>query len=301
MDPARRAENRPGKPHPPVEFAVRATATNSTAGPAGCLPAVARPLVAKQGHHDQAPRLRRARAGLARPPHRLPAGGRRRRAPCSATARPPPALAVPGRVHDHPAHGPVDRGLGGRPPDLRPGRRPGVAERGLGARPRPRAEGAGRGGGRHDHHRRLAVGPDLLPLPPGHPDREGDQRGPAGHRPLQADPGDAVRRLRLPLRGDRAGEEVILDVVKAAVLLFLAAVVQVTFVNSFELAEGHADIVLLALVGLALLRGPVFGAAAGFFAGLVLDTGTFGTLGLSSLLLTLAGYAAGRLGEATSH
>ena len=93
----------------------------------------------------------------------------------------------------------------------------------------------------------------------------------------------------------------ILDVVKAALLLFLAAVVQVTFVNSFELVEGHADIVLLALVGLALLRGPVFGAAAGFFAGLVLDTGTFGTLGLSSLLLTLAGYAAGRLGEATSH
>lgn len=92
----------------------------------------------------------------------------------------------------------------------------------------------------------------------------------------------------------------IFDVVKAAVLLLVAAILQVTFVNSFELAEGHAEIVLLALVGLALLRGPIFGACAGFYAGLVLDTATLGTLGLTSLLLTLAGYAAGRFGEATS-
>lgn len=91
-----------------------------------------------------------------------------------------------------------------------------------------------------------------------------------------------------------------LDAVKAAVLLFVAAVVQVAFVNWFELVEGRADVVLLALVCVALLRGPVLGACAGFFAGLVLDTATLGTLGLTSLLLTLAGYAAGRFGEATS-
>jgi rod shape-determining protein MreD len=94
---------------------------------------------------------------------------------------------------------------------------------------------------------------------------------------------------------------VIADVVKAAVLLLLAVVVQVSFVNAFELAEGHADVVLLCLAGIALLRGPIFGACAGFFAGLVLDTSTLGTLGLSSLLLTIAGYAAGRFGEVTSH
>jgi len=93
----------------------------------------------------------------------------------------------------------------------------------------------------------------------------------------------------------------ILDAVKALILVALAAIVQVTFVNVFELAEGRADVVLLALVGLALLRGPIFGACAGFAAGLVLDTATLGTLGLSSLLLTLAGYWAGRFGEATSN
>jgi rod shape-determining protein MreD len=90
------------------------------------------------------------------------------------------------------------------------------------------------------------------------------------------------------------------DVLKAAVFVTLAAVVQVAFVNSFELAEGHADVLLLSLVALGLMRGPLFGACAGFWAGLIVDTMTLGTLGLSSLLLTIAGYWAGRLGELTS-
>lgn len=90
------------------------------------------------------------------------------------------------------------------------------------------------------------------------------------------------------------------DIVKAALLLALVATAQISFVDSFQLVDGRADIVLLCLVGLALLRGPIFGAAAGFYAGLILDLGTLGTLGLSSLLLTIAGYWAGRLGEATS-
>ena len=89
----------------------------------------------------------------------------------------------------------------------------------------------------------------------------------------------------------------IADVVKATVLVTLAAVVQVSFVNSFELIEGHADVLLLTLVGVGLLRGPLFGACAGFWAGLLVDTMTLETLGLTSLLLTLAGYLAGRLGE----
>ena len=81
----------------------------------------------------------------------------------------------------------------------------------------------------------------------------------------------------------------ILDVVKAVLLLLVLAILQISFVNSFELVEGHADVVLVVLTGIALLRGPVFGACAGFFAGLVLDVSTLGTLGLTSLLLTLAG------------
>jgi rod shape-determining protein MreD len=54
------------------------------------------------------------------------------------------------------------------------------------------------------------------------------------------------------------------------------------------------------VIGIALLRGPVFGAVVGFWAGLVLDVASLETLGLTSLLLTLVGYFAGRLGDVTT-
>lgn len=91
-----------------------------------------------------------------------------------------------------------------------------------------------------------------------------------------------------------------LDAVKALALLLLAALLQVTIVTPLEVASGHPDLVLVLLVALALLRGPLLGAVSGFWAGLVLDVAALQTLGLSSLLLTLTGYWAGRFGEATS-
>ena len=57
---------------------------------------------------------------------------------------------------------------------------------------------------------------------------------------------------------------------------------------------------LVLVVSIALLRGPLFGACAGFWAGLVLDVASFQTLGLTSLLLTLTGYWCGRFGDATT-
>jgi rod shape-determining protein MreD len=91
-----------------------------------------------------------------------------------------------------------------------------------------------------------------------------------------------------------------LDVVKAAGLLLLAALVQVSIASTIGVADGHPDVVLVLLIGIALLRGPLFGAVAGFWAGLALDVVSLETLGLTSLLLTLAGYFAGRLGDVTT-
>ena len=92
-----------------------------------------------------------------------------------------------------------------------------------------------------------------------------------------------------------------LDVAKAALLLLLVAPFQVSIVSSLEVAEGHPDAMLVLLVAIALLRGPVFGSLAGFWAGLAIDVATLAEpLGLSSLLLTLVGYWTGRLGEVTS-
>ena len=90
------------------------------------------------------------------------------------------------------------------------------------------------------------------------------------------------------------------DAVKVSGLMLFVALLQVSVATPLEVANGHPDVVLVVLVAVALLRGPTVGAIAGFWAGLVIDVAAFQTLGLSSLVLTLAGYAAGRFGEATS-
>jgi rod shape-determining protein MreD len=92
----------------------------------------------------------------------------------------------------------------------------------------------------------------------------------------------------------------IADTIKAGGLMLFAALVQVSLASTIEVAEGHPDVVLVLVIGIALLRGPVFGAVVGFWAGLVLDIASLETLGLTSLLLTLAGYFAGRLGDVTT-
>ena len=89
------------------------------------------------------------------------------------------------------------------------------------------------------------------------------------------------------------------DGVKAAVVLFVAAVAQVSIFSQLHVFGAVPDLLLVTLVAVALLRGSVVGAVGGFFAGLLVDTATLGTLGLTSLVLTLAGYWIGRYGETT--
>lgn len=84
-----------------------------------------------------------------------------------------------------------------------------------------------------------------------------------------------------------------------AALVFVAALLQVTLFASLDVASGVADVLLLSLLSIALLRGPVAGTVAGFFGGLLVDVLTLDTLGVSALLYSLAGYWAGRYGETT--
>jgi len=91
----------------------------------------------------------------------------------------------------------------------------------------------------------------------------------------------------------------IADVAKAAAVLFVAAIVQVTLLSQIDVFHGAPDLVLVTLVSIALLRGTIFGAIAGFAVGFVVDTATLQTLGVTSLLLTIAGYWIGRYGETT--
>lgn len=89
------------------------------------------------------------------------------------------------------------------------------------------------------------------------------------------------------------------DILKTAVLVFVAVVLQSAIVGSIDIAGGTPDLVLVTLVAVSLLRGAIWGAAAGFAAGLLLDTANLGRLGETSLLLTVAGYWIGRYGETT--
>ncbi len=137
-----------------------------------------------------------------------------------------------------------------------------------------------------------------------HPDRHGHVGQRHGHGDVPAGAGAAVREPRLARsRGGARPEEAtpmtLGDGVKAAALLFVAAVAQVSIFSQVHVFGAVPDVLLVSLVAVALLRGSVAGAVGGFFAGLIVDTASLGTLGLTSLVLTLAGYWIGRYGETT--
>lgn len=91
----------------------------------------------------------------------------------------------------------------------------------------------------------------------------------------------------------------IADAFKVGVVVFIAAIAQTTVFSGISVLGGTPDILLVTLVAVALVRGATTGAVAGFFAGLIVDIALLDTLGMTSLLLTLAGYWAGRYGETT--
>jgi rod shape-determining protein MreD len=91
-----------------------------------------------------------------------------------------------------------------------------------------------------------------------------------------------------------------LDVAKVAALLFVVSILQSAVFSSVDVLGGTPDLVLVTLLAIALLRGAVYGAVGGFFAGLVVDTALdVQTIGVTSLLLTISGYWIGRYGETT--
>lgn len=87
---------------------------------------------------------------------------------------------------------------------------------------------------------------------------------------------------------------------RAGVVVFVAALLQAAIFSSLAVGGGAPDLLLVAVVSLGLLRGSVPGAALGFAGGLVVDLLTLETLGVTSLVLTLAGFWAGRYAETTA-
>jgi rod shape-determining protein MreD len=86
---------------------------------------------------------------------------------------------------------------------------------------------------------------------------------------------------------------------RASLVVFVAAMLQGVLVTSLVVGGGAADLLLVVIVALGMLRGSVAGAVYGFFGGIILDLLTLDTLGVTSLVLTLAGFWAGRYAETT--
>jgi rod shape-determining protein MreD len=86
---------------------------------------------------------------------------------------------------------------------------------------------------------------------------------------------------------------------KISAIVFVAAILQASMFGAIDIGGGRPDLLLVAVVAIALVRGTAVGAVAGFVGGLLFDLATFGTLGVTSLLLTLTGYWIGRYGETT--
>ena len=86
---------------------------------------------------------------------------------------------------------------------------------------------------------------------------------------------------------------------RIAPLLLVAAVVQVTVLGGTRLLWAEPDLLLVTVVCIVLSAGSIPGAVAGFAGGILVDVMTLGTLGTTSIVLTLAGYWAGRYGETT--
>lgn len=83
----------------------------------------------------------------------------------------------------------------------------------------------------------------------------------------------------------------------AALVVVVVLLLQVTLVNRLHLPMGGAlDLVVLAVVGLALSRGPVTGALLGFCAGMLADLmpPSAHVVGQYAFVYTLVGFVAGR-------
>ncbi len=77
----------------------------------------------------------------------------------------------------------------------------------------------------------------------------------------------------------------------------LVTLLQISIVSQIPLLNRTVDLSPLVVMSVALLCGSVTGACFGFAVGLFLDFSLVQTLGLSSLVLTVVGYAIGRLRE----
>jgi rod shape-determining protein MreD len=78
--------------------------------------------------------------------------------------------------------------------------------------------------------------------------------------------------------------------------VFGGGLAHATLAPALRIADVAPDIPLIVVVLLALRRGPEFGCAAGFFAGLLQDVAGGGLIGVQALTKALVGFGLGAAG-----
>jgi rod shape-determining protein MreD len=79
--------------------------------------------------------------------------------------------------------------------------------------------------------------------------------------------------------------------------VFGGGLAQATLAPALRIADVAPDIPLIVVVLLALRRGPEFGCAAGFAAGLLQDVAAGGLIGVQALTKALVGFGLGAAGH----
>ena len=103
----------------------------------------------------------------------------------------------------------------------------------------------------------------------------------------------AARNQALPATWQGAA----LDVARLAAMLLITVLLQATLAPHVRVLGASPDFALIAVVCVGLARGSEVGAVFGFLAGACVAMAVFGPLGVSSLVLVLVGYFAGRYAE----
>jgi rod shape-determining protein MreD len=85
--------------------------------------------------------------------------------------------------------------------------------------------------------------------------------------------------------------------IRVGALVFLAVVLQLSWLSQLGILGGHVDLVVLVVAAASYYAGSIAGCATGFTAGFLLDLASGATMGVSSLVLTAVGYGVGRFRE----
>jgi rod shape-determining protein MreD len=83
----------------------------------------------------------------------------------------------------------------------------------------------------------------------------------------------------------------------AFVAIALALAVQTTLTRFAVVGTSTVDLVLVAVIGVALTTGPVGGMVSGTVAGLIQDALSSGVVGIGGLAKTLVGFLVGAIGQ----